>query len=106
MNTSVRTIGFIGSGNIGGTVAKLAIAAGYHVVLSNSRGPETLAALCAELGKNACAKTPQEAAQAGDLVVLTVPFAPFWTYPLRSCRAKSYSIQATTIPTGMAAFPS
>jgi predicted dinucleotide-binding enzyme len=81
MNTSVRTIGFIGSGNIGGTVAKLAIAAGYHVVLSNSRGPETLAALCAELGKNACAKTPQEAAQAGDMVVLTVPLRAILDLP-------------------------
>jgi predicted dinucleotide-binding enzyme len=37
------TIGFIGSGLIGGTVAKLAIAAGHDVVLSNSRGPRTLA---------------------------------------------------------------
>ena len=38
----MTTVGFIGSGNIGGTVAGLAVAAGHHVVLSNSRGPETL----------------------------------------------------------------
>jgi len=44
-----QTVGFIGSGNIGGTVARLAVAAGYDVVMSNSRGPETLAELVAEL---------------------------------------------------------
>ena len=53
----VKTIGLIGSGNIGGTVARLAIAAGYDVVLSNSRGPETLADLVAELGPRARAAT-------------------------------------------------
>jgi predicted dinucleotide-binding enzyme len=35
---------------IGGTVARLAVAAGHPVVLSNSRGPQTLAGLVAELG--------------------------------------------------------
>jgi predicted dinucleotide-binding enzyme len=41
----MTTIGLIGSGNIGSTVARLAVAAGHDVVLSNSRGPETLAGL-------------------------------------------------------------
>ena len=45
----VKTIGLIGSGHIGSTVAKLAVAAGFDVVLSNSRGPETLAALVSEI---------------------------------------------------------
>jgi len=44
------TVGFIGSGMIGGTVARLSVAAGHHVVLSNSRGPQTLKDLVAELG--------------------------------------------------------
>ncbi len=35
----MTTIGFIGSGNIGSTVARLAVAAGHEVVMSNSRGP-------------------------------------------------------------------
>ncbi|MEV4020878.1 NAD(P)-binding domain-containing protein [Nonomuraea angiospora] len=59
--------GLIGSGMIGGTVARLAVAAGIDVVLSNSRGPETLADLVAELGEHASAATPAEAARAGDL---------------------------------------
>lgn len=58
---------------IGGTVARLSAAAGYQVVLSNSRGPETLKDLVAELGPLASAATGEEAAAAGDLVVVSVP---------------------------------
>jgi predicted dinucleotide-binding enzyme len=49
----MTTLGFIGSGQIGGTIARLAIEAGHQVVLSNSRGPETLADTVAELGPRA-----------------------------------------------------
>jgi 8-hydroxy-5-deazaflavin:NADPH oxidoreductase len=42
LTIGVTTIGFIGSGRIGHTVARLAIAAGYDVVLSKSRGPQNL----------------------------------------------------------------
>jgi 8-hydroxy-5-deazaflavin:NADPH oxidoreductase len=69
----MTTWGFIGSGNIGSTVARLAVGAGHDVVLSNSRGPETLSELVGELGPHAKAATPQEAALAGDVVVVTVP---------------------------------
>lgn len=69
----MTTIGFIGSGNIGSTVAQLAVDAGYDVVVSNSRGPETLSELVDTLGAHARAATSQEAAEAGDLVVLTIP---------------------------------
>ncbi len=69
----MTTIGFIGSGNIGSTVARLAVDAGDDVVVSNSRGPETLADLVATLGDHARAATAAEAAAAGDLVVLTIP---------------------------------
>ena len=70
----MTTIGFIGSGHIGSQVARKAIENGYDVVLSNSRGPETLAALVEELGPKARAGTREEAAEAGDLVVVSVPF--------------------------------
>ncbi len=69
----MTTVGFIGSGMIGGTVARLSVAAGYDVVLSNSRGPETLKDLVAELGPRARAATAGQAAAAGDLVVVSVP---------------------------------
>ena len=74
---TIRTVGFIGSGMIGSAVARLAVAAGLDVVVSNSRGPETLADLVAELGERARAATPEEAAQAGDVVVATIPLRAY-----------------------------
>jgi predicted dinucleotide-binding enzyme len=74
----MTTIGFVGSGRLGGTVARLAVAAGSDVVLSNSRGPQTLKDMEEELGPHARAATPAEAAAAGDLVVVSIP--PKW-YP-------------------------
>ena len=76
-----KTIGFIGSGMIGGSLARLAITAGMNVVMSNSRGPETLSDLVGELGDHARAGTPAEAAQAGDLVVATIPLNVYTALP-------------------------
>jgi 8-hydroxy-5-deazaflavin:NADPH oxidoreductase len=70
----MTTIGFIGSGNIGGTLAKLFADQGYDVVISNSRGPETLVDLVSQIGDNARAGTAAEAAEAGEVVVVSVPF--------------------------------
>lgn len=64
-------IGFIGAGPVAQTIAKHALLAGHQVVLSNSRGPETLATLVAQLGVGAAAGTAKEAAEQ-DLVVLAV----------------------------------
>ena len=55
----MTTVGLIGSGNIGGTVAHLAVDAGHDVVLSNSRGPETLADLVAEPGRTRARPPPR-----------------------------------------------
>ncbi|MEU5564604.1 NADPH-dependent F420 reductase [Micromonospora musae] len=77
----MTTVGFIGSGYIGGTLARLAVAAGYNVVLSNSRGPETLRELVQEIGPRARAVTSLEAAQAGDLVVVSVPLKAYRAVP-------------------------
>lgn len=77
----MTTVGFIGSGNIGGTVARLSIAAGHQVVLSNSRGPETLSDLVAELGPLARAASSSEAAAAGDIVVVSVPLKAYRDVP-------------------------
>jgi 8-hydroxy-5-deazaflavin:NADPH oxidoreductase len=84
----MTTIGFIGSGNIGGQVARAAVARGYDVVLSNSRGPETLSDLVAELGDKARAATPAEAAAAGDFVVVTVPLKAYKDVPVEPLAGK------------------
>ncbi|MGD0606641.1 MAG: NADPH-dependent F420 reductase [Streptosporangiaceae bacterium] len=84
----MTTVGFIGSGMIGGTVARLSVAAGHHVVLSNSRGPETLKNLVEELGPLATAATGQQAAVAGDLVVVSVPLKAYPALPAQALAGK------------------
>lgn len=86
---STKTLGLIGSGMIGSALARLAVAAGLDVVLSNSRGPETLADLVAELGDHARAATPQEAARAGDLVVATIPLKAYEQLPAAALADKT-----------------
>ncbi|WP_101522984.1 NADPH-dependent F420 reductase [Nocardioides houyundeii] len=81
-------IGLIGSGNIGSTVARLSVGAGHDVVLSNRRGPDTLSELVSELGPRARASTPTEAAEAGDLVVATVPLKAYRDIPVAPLRGK------------------
>jgi 8-hydroxy-5-deazaflavin:NADPH oxidoreductase len=85
----MTTVGFIGSGSIGSTIARLAVEAGHQVVLSNSRGPETLANTVAELGPRATAATSGEAAAAGDIVVVTVPVTAFPDVPAAPLAGKT-----------------
>ncbi|HSU72211.1 MAG TPA: NAD(P)-binding domain-containing protein [Micrococcaceae bacterium] len=77
----MTTLGIIGAGHIGSQIARKAVELGYDVVISNSRGPETLAGLAAELGPKARAATAAEAAAAGDAVVVTVPFKSYRDIP-------------------------
>ncbi|MGW9132926.1 NADPH-dependent F420 reductase [Streptomyces sp. NPDC055681] len=83
-----QTIAFIGSGNIGRSLARLAVDAGLDVVMSNSRGPETLADLIAELGDHARAATAAEAAVAADLVVVSLPFHAYDKLPAEPLHGK------------------
>jgi predicted dinucleotide-binding enzyme len=65
-------IGFVGAGNIGQGLARLATAAGYGVTMSNSRGPDSLRDLAENLGAEVA--TVDEAVQKSDFTVLTIPF--------------------------------
>jgi predicted dinucleotide-binding enzyme len=69
----MTTIGIVGSGNIGSSVARAALKHGHEVVVSNSRGPETLSELVAELGPGARAATAADAVRDGDLVLVAIP---------------------------------
>jgi predicted dinucleotide-binding enzyme len=64
-------IGFIGAGKIAKALATKLVRAGYQVILTNSRGPETLQGLIEELGVNARAGSITEVA-ASDVIVLSV----------------------------------
>ncbi|MGO2112648.1 MAG: NADPH-dependent F420 reductase [Pseudoclavibacter sp.] len=81
-------IGIIGAGNIGTAVAKAVITAGHEVVIANSRGPETLTELVGELGDQARAATAQEAAEAGEVVVVTVPLIAYRDIPVAPLAGK------------------
>jgi predicted dinucleotide-binding enzyme len=84
----MTTLGIIGAGNIGSQVARKAVESGYSVVLSNSRGPESLTALIAELGPNARAGTVDDAAASGDVVMVTVPLRAYDSVPVEPLAGK------------------
>lgn len=84
----MTTLGIIGAGHIGSQVARVAVANGYDVVIANSRGPETLADLVAELGPRAKAATAEDAAAAADVAVVTVPLRAIDKLPAEQLAGK------------------
>ena len=64
-------IGVIGTGNMGGTLARRLARLGHQVSIANSRGPESLIALSAEIG--ATPVSVVDAAKAGEIVVISIP---------------------------------
>lgn len=84
----MTTFGLIGAGEIGGQLARGFIAQGHRVVLSNSRGPETLAGLVAELGSSARAATAEEAAEEAEVAVVTVPLKNYRAAPMAALAGK------------------
>src|SRR5204862_284704 len=74
-------IGMIGAGHIGSALARHFADAGHDVAISNSRGPETLRELEAELGPRVEAMTAEDAARFGEVVVVSVPFKAYQDVP-------------------------
>jgi 8-hydroxy-5-deazaflavin:NADPH oxidoreductase len=64
-------IGFLGAGNVTRTFGRHLINAGHTIVVSNSRGPETLADFVADLGKHAIAGTREQAAECDAVILAT-----------------------------------
>jgi 8-hydroxy-5-deazaflavin:NADPH oxidoreductase len=67
-------VGIIGAGAIGTQIARVAVRAGHHVILSNSRAPDSLREVVREIGQTAMAATPAEAAASADVVVVAIQF--------------------------------
>ncbi|MFX0594378.1 NADPH-dependent F420 reductase [Melissospora conviva] len=84
----MTTIGIIGAGEVGSQIARAAISTGYRVVIANSRGPETLNGLIAELGGSARAAYAAEAAAAGDFAVVAVPLKVVNDMPVEELAGK------------------
>ncbi len=85
---NITTIGLIGAGHIGSALARASVQHGYTAVLSNSRGPETLQDLVREIGGGAEAATAQQAAEQGDLVVVTIPLKNIGDVPVEPLDGK------------------
>lgn len=81
-------VGIIGSGNIGGTAARLLAAAGHEVALSHAGGPESLREQVAALGARARAVTVEQAADFGEVVVLAIPWRSRGDLPSDRLRGK------------------
>lgn len=84
----MTTIGIIGAGHIGSALAQAFSGLGYDVVIANSRGPETLADLVAELGPKVTAATAADAAAAADIAVVTVPLTAVKDVPVQPLAGK------------------
>ena len=84
----MTTIGILGSGHVGSNLARAAIAHGYHVVLSNSQGPDTLTGLVQDLGPMARAATAAEAASAGDFAIVAIPITTIGQVPVEPLAGK------------------
>jgi predicted dinucleotide-binding enzyme len=84
----MTTIGIIGSGHVGSSLARAAIGHGYDVVLSNSQGPGSLTGLVAELGPEATAATPEEAAAAGEFAIVAIPITTVDQVPVEPLAGK------------------
>ena len=81
-------IGVIGAGNIGSNAARLFVKAGHQVVISNSRGPQTLQDLVEELGDNATAGTVEQARDFGEVVFISIPLGKYTDLPVNGWEGK------------------
>ncbi len=86
---SINNIGIIGSGAIGQGIARLALAAGLSVAISNSRGPESLSDPIKNLGSNAHAATAAEEAEFGDIIILAIPLSAYAQLPVPALAGKT-----------------
>jgi 8-hydroxy-5-deazaflavin:NADPH oxidoreductase len=84
----MTTIGILGGGHVGSSLARAAIAHGYDVVISNSQGPDTLGGLVADLGPKATAATSAAAAAAADFAIVAIPITTIDQVPVEPLAGK------------------
>ncbi|WNJ86978.1 NADPH-dependent F420 reductase [Pseudomonas canadensis] len=81
-------IGVIGAGFIGRAVAQRALAAGHEVMLSNSRGPQTMSSVVSGI-RGVKVGSAEDAAQFGDVVLVAIPFEHYRKVPAQWLAGKT-----------------